>query len=110
MAKKYDLSSAMGGMRKRVGRSMLYTVCDGSIWDEQHGDWNDFTDTLLGGWDPERATRHFRRTYRDNTIQIVHCTVYKQYVDMPLMDFWLEARATSDPVQVKESFIKEVKE
>ncbi len=56
MAKKYDLSSAMGGMRKRVGRSMLYTVCDGSIWDEQHGDWNDFTDTLLGGGTP--SVRH----------------------------------------------------
>jgi hypothetical protein len=106
MASKYDLTQAVGGIKKRVGRSMVFTVCDGSY--HNGSDWCDYTDTLLGIWSPERATRYLRKLAHDQTIQIVHTTTFKQYVDMSLTDFWLNANATSDPVQVQEQFITKI--
>ena len=106
MATKYDITQAVGGIKKRVGRSIVFTVCEGSTC--VGGDWQDYTDTLLGEWTPERATRMLRKRERDQTLQIVRTVTYKQYVDMSLLDFWLNARATGDPVQVKERFVNSI--
>ena len=62
----------------------------------------------MGEWTPERATRMLRKRERDQTLQIVRTVTYKQYVDMSLLDFWLNARATGDPVQVKERFVNSI--
>lgn len=105
MAQKINLSDAIekATTTKRIGRSFLYTVCDGHTY--ASGEPMDFTDTLLGKWSASRATRHLRHVHGDATITIVHTTVYKQYCDMSALDFWLNARATSEPQQVKEYFI-----
>ena len=105
MAVKWNLADAIEKSRKsdRIGRSVQFTVCEGHQY--VNGEPFDFTDTLLGTWTARRATRLLRREHGDDSITIVHATVYKQYVDMDLMDFWLNARATSDPVVVREHYI-----
>ena len=105
MAVKWNLADAIEKSRKsdRIGRSVRFTVCEGHQY--VNGEPFDFTDTLLGTWTARRATRLLRREHGDDSITIVHTTVYKQYVDMDLMDFWLNARATSDPVVVREHYI-----
>ncbi len=107
MAYKAYLSDAIEKTHKskRIGRSMVYTVCDGHIY--ENGEPYDFTDTLLGMWTAKRATRFLRRVHKDDSITIAHTMVYKQYCDMSLLDFWLNARATSDPEQIREFFIND---
>lgn len=107
MAIKINLADAIEKthITQRIGRSIVYTVCDGHQY--VNGEPFDFTDTLLGKWTARRATRALRRAHGDESITIVHTTVYKQYCDMDLLDFWLNARATSDPVQVSEHFIND---
>lgn len=107
MAIKMNLADAIEKthITQRIGRSIVYTVCDGHQY--VNGEPFDFTDTLLGKWTARRATRALRREHGDESITIVHTTVYKQYCDMDLLDFWLNARATSDPVQVSEHFIND---
>lgn len=105
MAIKFNLADAIEKthISQRIGRSILYTVCDGHRYIE--GEPFDFTDTLVGRWTAKRATQHLRREHGDDSIVIAHTTIFKQYCDMDLLDFWLNARATSDPVQVAEHFI-----
>lgn len=105
MATKYRIVDAIERARtdKQIGRSMVFSVCDGHCYVD--GEPFDYTDTLLGNYSAERATRYLRKEMDDPSITIVHVTVYKQYCAMDLMDFWLEARATSDPVIVTEHFI-----
>lgn len=107
MSKKYNIHDAIESstIRGKVGRSMVYTVCDGHQI-LSGGEYADFSDTLLGKWTAKRATTMLRKVHGDDTIQIVHTTIYKQYVQMDLLDYWLEAEATSDPVQVTETFLK----
>ena len=107
MASKFNLADAIEKthITQRFGRSMVYTVCDGHQY--VNGEYCDFTDTLLGKWTAKRATRLLRQEHGDESITIVHTTIYKQYCDMALLDFWLNARATSDPVQVAEFFIND---
>lgn len=107
MAIKFNLADAIEKthITQRIGRSVCFTVCDGHSY--VNGEPVDFTDTLLGKWTAKRATRLLRREHCDDSITIVHTTVYKQYCDMDLLDFWLNARATSEPVQVAEHFINE---
>lgn len=102
MAVKFNLAEAIEKthIAQRIGRSVCFTICEGH---QYVGDTMvDFTDTLLGKWTAKRATRLLRREHGDDSITIVHTTVYKQYCDMDLLDFWLNARATSDPVIVSE--------
>lgn len=107
MASKVNLTDAieMSQISRRIGRSIVYTICDGHTF--ATGEPNDFTDTLLGKWTAKRATRFLRHEHGDESITIVHTTVYKQYCDMSLLDFWLNARATSEPEQVQEYFIND---
>lgn len=102
MAVKFNLADAIekSTISQRIGRSIVFTVCDGHQY--VNGEPYDFTDTLLGKWTARRATRMLRKTHGDESITIVHTTVYKQYCDMDLLDFWLNARATSDPVATAE--------
>lgn len=105
MAVKINLADAIEKthISQRIGRSMVYTICDGHYYVE--GEPHDFTETLLGRWTANRATRLLRREHGDDSITIAHTMIFKQYCDMDLLDFWLNARATSDPVQVEEHFI-----
>lgn len=105
MAHKHDIRDALesSNIRGKVGRSMVYSVCDGHFY--VNGEPEDFTDTLLGTWSAKRATKLLRRIHGDETIQIVHTMIYKQYVQMDLLDFWLASEATSDPVLASETFI-----
>lgn len=105
MAIKFNLADAIENtsITQRIGRSLVYTVCDGHQY--VNGEPFDFTDTLLGKWTAKRATRSLRKKHDDETITIAHTTVYKQYVQMELLDFWLEAKATSAPVKVTETFL-----
>lgn len=105
MASKVNLTNAieMSRIAKRIGRSVMYTVCDGHTF--ANGEPNDFTDTLIGKWTAKRATRFLRHEHGDDTITIVHTMVYKQYCDMSLLDFWLNARATSEPELTNEFYI-----
>lgn len=107
MAIKFNLAEAIEKthISQRIGRSVCFTVCDGHQY--INGDLIDFTDTLLGKWTAKRATRLLRREHGDDSITIVHTTIYKQYCDMGLLDFWLNARATSDPVKVTEFSISD---
>lgn len=107
MAIKINLADAIerSNHSQRIGRSIVFTVCDGHQY--VNGEPFDFTDTLLGKWTARRATRALRKTHGDESITIAHTTVYKQYCDMDIIDFWLNARATSDPVQVSEHFIND---
>jgi len=107
MAVKFNLADAIEKthITQRIGRSIQFTVCEGHNY--VNGEPFDFSDTLLGTWTAKRATRLLRREHGDDSITIVHTTVYKQYCDMDLLDFWLNSRATSDPVQVREHFINE---
>lgn len=107
MATKFNLADAIEKTKitQRIGRSIVYTVCDGHQYID--GEPFDFTDTLLGKWTAKRATRLLRRMHGDESITIAHTMIYKQYCDMDLLDFWLNARATSDPVQVTETYISD---
>ena len=107
MAKKFNIHDAIEAstISAKVGRSMVFTICEGHVV-IAGGEYDDFTDTLLGKWTAKRATEKLRKLHGDYTIQIVHTTIYKQYVQMELLDFWLEAEATSDPVEVTETFLK----
>ena len=107
LAIKINLADAIENttITQRIGRSIVYTICDGHQY--VNGEPYDFTDTLLGKWTAKRATRSLRKKHDDETITIAHTTVYKQYCDMDLLDFWLNARATSDPKQVAEFFIND---
>lgn len=107
MANKVNLSDAIehAHASQRIGRSMVYTVCDGHCY--SNGEQVTVHDVLLGRWSAERATRMMRKVRSDETVTVVHAVVYKQYCDMDLLDFWLNARATSDPVQVDESYIND---
>lgn len=107
MAIKFNLSDAIEKthITQRIGRSVCFTVCDGHQY--VNGELQDFTDTLLGKWTAKRATRLLRKEHGDDSITIVHTIVYKQYCDMDLLDFWLNARATSDPVEVAEFTISD---
>ncbi len=107
MAKKFNIHDAIESstISAKVGRSLVFTICDGHIV-VPGGEYADFNDTLLGKWTAKRATEKLRKLHGDDTIQIVHTTIYKQYVQMELLDFWLEAEATSEPVQVTETFLK----
>ena len=105
MATKVNLAEAIEktSISQRIGRSMTYTVCDGHQY--LHGEPFDFSDTLLGKWTATRATRFLRKMHDDESITIVHTSTYKQYCDMDVLDFWLNARATSDPVLVTENYL-----
>lgn len=107
MAIKFNLADAIENtnISQRIGRSICYTVCDGHQY--VNGEPFDFTDTLLGKWTAKRATKMLRKKHDDETITIAHTIVYKQYCDMDLLDFWLNARATSGPKQVAEFFIND---
>lgn len=107
MASKVNLSDAIEKthISQRIGRSILFTVCEGHFYVGDKRE--DFTDTLMGRWTAKRATKLLRREHGDESITIVHTVVYKQYCDMDLIDFWLNARATSDPVQVTEHYISD---
>ena len=107
MAKKFQIYDAIESstISAKVGRSLVFTICDGHFI-VQGGEYADFTDTLLGKWTAKRATEKLRRVHGDETIQIVHTEIYKQYVQMDLLDFWLEAEATSDPVKVTDTYLK----
>ena len=98
MATKVNLADAIEKthVTQRIGRSMRYTVCEGHYY--VGGILYDFSDTLIGRWTPKRATQFLRREHGDDSITIAHTSIYKQYCDMDLLDFWLNARATSDPV------------
>lgn len=105
---KYDLTLAIARASKRrnkgreVGRSIVYTICEGRYFED--GRELGYQDVLLGDWDCGRATRWLRREV-DDTLQIIKTETYKQYVTMDLLDFWLEARATSDPQKVSETHV-----
>ncbi len=107
MAKKYNIHDAIESrtISAKVGRSLIFTVCEGHFV-VPGGEYADFSDTLLGKWTAKRATDRLRKVHGDSTIQILHTEIYKQYVQMDLLDFWLEAEATSDPVRVTETFLK----
>lgn len=107
MASKFNLADAIekSTISQRIGRSIVYTVCEGHSYASGEPDY--FTDTLLGKWTAKRATRFLRHEHGDDSITIVHTTVYKQYCDMGLLDFWLNARAASDPAFVQEYFIND---
>lgn len=100
MAVKFNLADAIekAHITQRIGRSIVYTVCNGQQY--VNGEPQDFTDTLLGKWTAKRATKLLRRVHGDESITIFNTEIYKQYCDMDLLDFWLNARATSDPVKV----------
>lgn len=106
MGVKANLANAIerSQSEKKIGRSMRYTLCEGHYY--VNGEPFDYEDVLLGDWTAERATRALRRDMCDESITIIHCTVYKQYCQMDLLDFWLNAKATSDPKKVNEYFIK----
>ena len=105
---KYDLTGTIARASKRrnkgreVGRSIVYTICDGRYFEE--GRELGYQDVLLGDWDCGRATRWLRREVND-TLQIIKTETFKQYVSMELLDFWLYARATSDPQKVRETHV-----
>lgn len=107
MATKFNLADAIEktNITQRIGRSIVYTVCEGHCYS---ADGNvPFSDTLLGKWTARRATRLLRREHGDESITITKTTIYKQYCDMDLLEFWINARATSDPVQVSETYIND---
>lgn len=103
MAIKINLTDAIEKSRhsKRIGRSIVFTVCNGSFY--ANGEHDDFSDTLIGKWSAKRATSYFRKLYGDTSITIFNTEVFKQYCEMELLDFWLNARATGDPVKVSET-------
>ena len=107
MPVKFNLADAIEKthIQQRIGRSIVYTVCNGHIY--INGEPEDFTDTLLGKWTAKRATRLLRRVHGDESITIYNTEIFKQYCDMDLLDFWLNARATSDPVKVTETSLNE---
>lgn len=107
MATKFNLAEAMEKTKitQRIGRSIVYTVCNGHSYAGDEA--IPFTDTLLGKWTARRATRLLRREHGDDSITIVKTLVYKQYCDMDLLEFWLNARATSAPVLVSETHIND---
>lgn len=107
MAIKFNLVNAIEKTRitQRIGRSIVFTVCNGHIY--VNGEPGDFTDTLIGKWTAKRATSYLRRVHDDPSITVFNTEVYKQYCDMDLLDFWLNARATSEPVKVAETTINE---
>lgn len=76
----------MAANRKTIKRSVTITACNGQRVGST-GEFEDYTDVLVGGYTPERATRVLRRLHHDQTITIVNVEQETAKYSISIEDF-----------------------
>ena len=76
----------MAQTRKTVGRTITTSVCNGQMLNYVTGEFEDYCETLVGDYTPQKATMYFRRVV-DDSITINNVEIFTDYYTMPTADF-----------------------
>lgn len=76
----------MAKTRKTVGRTITTSVCNGQMLNYATGEFEDYCETLVGEYTPQKATTYFRRIV-DDSITINNVEIFNDYYTMPTAEF-----------------------
>ena len=77
-------------MPHTIMRTVTVSACNGQHVDD-HGEFADFSDVIIGHTTPEKATRYFRKKLGDSTITINNVESETRQYTMSLLDFIIHA-------------------
>lgn len=74
-----------------IYRTYTLSACNGQRINSESGEFEDFTDVLVGDYTPPRASRALRRKYKDETITINNIEKETAKYKMDALDFMAHA-------------------
>lgn len=75
-----------------ITRTYTLSTCNGQRVNRDSGEFEDFTDVLVGDYTPIRATRALRRKHHDETISIVNVEKETKKYRMDALAFMAQAQ------------------